>query len=154
MSDHPTDRPPPPLLPFDDDGSQVVDISGATILIVDDDEGVREALGGLLCDAGYDVTLAADGLEGLDFALRADKPFDLILLDIMMPVLDGIGMLQALDRTQRGGTPVLVISAVRRADEIVFNKDRYVFVEKPFRHPAVVLDHVQRAIKKGRSRGQ
>lgn len=60
-----------------------------TILIIDDAAAVRQALGGLLRDAGYEVTEAVDGQDGL--ALLDGRRFNLILCDVNMPRLDGLG---------------------------------------------------------------
>lgn len=57
------------------------------ILVVDDSRSVRASLRRTLSSAGYDVTLAADGLEAVQFA-RRDRP-DLVILDIQMPDMDG-----------------------------------------------------------------
>jgi DNA-binding response OmpR family regulator len=64
------------------------------ILVVEDEPDIREAMAEALVDAGFEVLTAQNGQEGLDTALTA-KP-DLILLDIIMPILDGHGMLQQL----------------------------------------------------------
>lgn len=64
------------------------------ILIVDDDAFIREANQALLQSEGYDVAVAADGKEGLDMIMA--KPYDLILLDVMLPQIDGLGILMKL----------------------------------------------------------
>ncbi len=64
------------------------------ILIVEDDQYIRELYETLLKDSGYDVETANDGHEGL-MKLSEDS-FDLVLLDVMMPNLDGIGVLKEL----------------------------------------------------------
>ena len=68
------------------------------ILIVDDEEGIRELLAESLRLRGYDVWTASDGQQGLDVAAPY-KP-DLILLDVMMPVMDGWQMLNCLRRNE------------------------------------------------------
>src|SRR6266540_3761909 len=67
-----------------------------TILVVDDEEIMREILETLLVREGYDVRLASSGAEGLELA-RA-LPFDAAIVDIMMPGLDGIATLDELKR--------------------------------------------------------
>jgi CheY-like chemotaxis protein len=57
-------------------------------LVVEDDETIRESLSDLLRDEGAELVTAANGREALD-SLRASTPPDLILLDLMMPVMDG-----------------------------------------------------------------
>ncbi len=65
-----------------------------TILIVDDEFGIVDALSILLEDEGYRVASASDGREGL--ARVKDKKPDLIVMDVMMPMMNGIEMLRAL----------------------------------------------------------
>ncbi|MDO6774430.1 response regulator [Shewanella sp. 3_MG-2023] len=89
------------------------------ILLVDDDAGLSELLAQLLELEGFELTQAFDGQQGLDFAQNQD--FDLILLDVMLPKLNGFEVLRAL-RTQKQ-TPVLMLTA--RGDEI----DRVVGLE-------------------------
>lgn len=64
------------------------------ILIVDDEFGLAEVIGELLSEEGYQTTLAANGKLGL--ARLAEARPDLVLLDVMMPVLDGPGMLRVM----------------------------------------------------------
>ena len=83
------------------------------ILIVDDDPDIRDALGECLRYEGYGVHSAADGRDALDrleFGLRPD----VILLDLMMPVLNGFDVLKALQTRQDWRSiPVVVVSANR-----------------------------------------
>ena len=64
------------------------------VLVVDDSESVKLLLNHYLCQYGYDALFASNGTEGLDMA-RIHKP-DLIISDILMPVMDGFGFLKAL----------------------------------------------------------
>ena len=89
------------------------------ILLIDDDLGLSELLGQLLELEGFKLTLAYDGKQGLELALAGD--YDLILLDVMLPKLNGFEVLRAL--RQHKQTPVLMITA--RGDEI----DRVVGLE-------------------------
>ncbi|HLZ22838.1 MAG TPA: response regulator [Ktedonobacterales bacterium] len=75
-------------------------VSRPTVLIVDDDACLRDALGELLLDAGYAVRMAADGREGLSL-LRAATERLVALVDVVMPNMDGIELLNQLagDRT-------------------------------------------------------
>ena len=80
------------------------------MLVVDDDASVRAMLGYLLHDEGYDVREAADGAEAIE-ALTVEAP-DCMVLDLMMPNIDGVGVLRA--RRERGFAPdtrVLVLTA-------------------------------------------
>ena len=89
------------------------------ILLIDDDLGLSELLAQLLELEGFQLTLAHNGQVGLDLAIEQD--FDLILLDVMLPKLNGFEVLRAL--RQKKQTPVLMLTA--RGDEI----DRVVGLE-------------------------
>jgi adenylate cyclase len=90
----------------------------AKLLVVDDDEANRDMLSRRLERLGYQVALAEDGRAALDKI--AEEPFDLILLDIVMPELDGYAVLLRLkaDETQRH-IPVIVLSASDELDTAV-----------------------------------
>lgn len=80
------------------------------ILVVDDRDDVRRAMAGLLADEGYEVFEASDGSQVSD-RVRRHRP-DLILLDIIMPVMDGFDVLEALKKDPRSKSiPVIVVSA-------------------------------------------
>jgi DNA-binding response OmpR family regulator len=82
----------------------------ANVLIVDDDPVIRRMLELTFESEGYDVRTAGDGVEGLE-AIRAGKP-DVVILDIMMPRLDGIRVMQELnDDDDLRGLPVILLSA-------------------------------------------
>lgn len=86
------------------------------ILVVDDNPDVRMALTTLLRDEGYEVEEASDGDVGLD-AARAHKP-DLILLDLMMPRMDGFETLRQLKSDEDlSNVPVVVLTARRGSDD-------------------------------------
>jgi len=83
------------------------------ILIVDDDPDIRDALGECLRYEGYNVHVAADGRDALDRLEFGLKP-DLILLDLMMPVVNGFEVLLALrSKPEWRSIPVVVVSANR-----------------------------------------
>ncbi len=86
------------------------------VLVVDDEDDIRHFLELVLRDRGYDVFVAAGGEEGLARA-RELRP-DLILLDIMMPVLDGWEVLRRLKgQAETAGLPVAVLSARTEAKD-------------------------------------
>jgi two-component system response regulator MprA len=78
------------------------------ILVVDDDAGLRKALRRVLVSQGFEVELASDGLEALE--TMRQRPFDLVVLDVMMPRRDGIDV---CERLRAGGDqlPVLMLTA-------------------------------------------
>ena len=102
-----------------------------TILIIDDQQNVRTLLEDYFSEQGYRVLTAKDGQEGL-FVARYENP-DLILLDIMMPKLDGYQFLQAFRK--ESNTPVIVLTAkIEESDAVQgleLGADDYVL--KPFR---------------------
>lgn len=90
------------------------------ILVIEDDEAIAELVHLVLTDHGHSVTIAANGLLGLE-AVAANGP-DLILLDMLMPRLDGWGFAAAYQERPGPHAPVVVMSAAadaaRRASEI------------------------------------
>ena len=86
------------------------------ILVVEDDPAILAGLEAKLHLEGYDARLAADGEEAR--ALLSDEPFDLVVLDLMLPKLDGMSLLRWL-RKQSRTLPVLIVSAKGRETEKV-----------------------------------
>jgi CheY-like chemotaxis protein len=83
----------------------------ATILVVDDDDEIRRTIADVLEDEGYRVDLAENGQEALAL-IDPSRPPLVILLDLMMPVMDGWGVLAALRADPAlAGIPVVIISA-------------------------------------------
>ncbi len=101
-----------------------------SVLIVEDDPNIRELLQMYLEKDGYAVTLASDGGQGLD-KFRAIKP-NLVLLDVMMPVMDGWAVCKGI--RAEGNTPVIMLTAKGETDDKVTGlkagADDY--VTKPF----------------------
>ena len=77
------------------------------ILVVDDEERIRQSLNGILKDEGYEVQEAKDGTQALK-QLETDPP-DLVLLDIWMPGMDGMEILERM-KAQMPNLPVIMIS--------------------------------------------
>jgi two-component system response regulator MprA len=90
------------------------------ILVVDDDRAVRDALRRALTLQGYDVDLAADGEEALDHL--ASRPADVIILDVLMPRLDGLEVCRRL-RKAGDHTPILMLTARDAIDDRVAGLD-------------------------------
>jgi two-component system chemotaxis sensor kinase CheA len=89
------------------------------ILIIDDELYLRELYEEVIQSAGYDVETALDGKEGLE-KVRSGN-FDLVLLDVMMPELDGIGVLQKLstEEPKPAKMPVIVICTNLSHDPVI-----------------------------------
>jgi DNA-binding NtrC family response regulator len=79
----------------------------ARILIIDDEPGIRTTLASILEDEGHRATLAESGEEGI--AQFAREEFDLVLLDLWLPGIDGLAVLERL-QTAAAGTPIIMIS--------------------------------------------
>ncbi|HEY1486174.1 MAG TPA: response regulator, partial [Micromonosporaceae bacterium] len=101
------------------------------ILVVDDDRPVRESLRRSLSFNGYDVDLAADGLEALESV--ADQRPDAIVLDVMMPRLDGLETCRRL-RAAGDDLPVLMLTAREMVSDRVAGLDAGAddYLAKPF----------------------
>ena len=115
------------------------------ILVVDDEEGARDALEVILED-GFDVTTAASGTEALDLCQHTH--FDLIFLDVSMPEIDGIETLKGLKALSER-TDVVMISASDRAQMAVksIKLGAYDYITKPF-EPDDILSAVERVLEK------
>ncbi|TGD96070.1 response regulator [Methylobacterium nonmethylotrophicum] len=104
----------------------------ATVLIVDDEFGIAELLDAVLADDGHTVLTAANGRQGLA-RVAAQRP-DLIVLDFMMPVMDGPAMLAAL-RTDPATReiPVVLMSSMPEETVRARASGHAAFLRKPFR---------------------
>jgi CheY-like chemotaxis protein len=102
---------------------------GGRILVVDDETLVRETVGSLLADEGYVVDQATDGTDAIA-KISAHKP-DAILLDLMMPGMNGRQFMDALRALGHGDVPVVVMTAVQGLAQGVFPLNTDV-IEKPF----------------------
>ncbi|ACA19497.1 response regulator receiver protein [Methylobacterium sp. 4-46] len=104
----------------------------ATVLIVDDEFGIAELLDSVLTDEGHTVLTAANGRHGL--ARLAEARPDLILLDFMMPVMDGPAMLRALaEDAATARIPVVLMSSMPETAVRERCRGYTAFLRKPFR---------------------
>ena len=101
-----------------------------SVLVVEDDRNIAELLRMYLEKEGYAVTIAADGGEGLT-KFRTIKP-DLVLLDVMMPVMDGWSVCKAI--RAEGNTPVIMLTAKGETDDKVagLKSGADDYITKPF----------------------
>jgi len=109
-----------------------------TILVIDDEEIMREILETLLTREGYEVRLASSGAEGLDIA-RA-LPIDAALVDIMMPGLDGIAALEELKRIDED-LAVIMITAYASIESAIsaMKAGAFDYISKPFKNDEVLV---------------
>lgn len=99
-------------------------------MVVEDDNALNDAYTMILKGAGYDVVSAFNGKEALDAVAKMSTPPKIILLDLRMPILDGIGFLKQYDVTKRENTTVVVFSNFDSKTEIdqaySLGADRYI----------------------------
>jgi DNA-binding NtrC family response regulator len=112
--------------------------SRGTILVVDDEEIMREILETLLVKEGYDVRLASSGEEGLGLAKAL--PFDAALVDIMMPGLDGIATLDELRHIDED-MAVIIITAYASVESAIaaMKSGAFDYISKPFKNDEVLV---------------
>jgi len=105
------------------------------LLLIEDDDAIRNALSQLLLLEGYQVLVAENGRVGLDLLLaRAGSPEkpELIIVDWMMPVMDGLEFIDCIRRDERfAATPVILCTAQEQAQSRVSRLERVVLVRKP-----------------------
>jgi CheY-like chemotaxis protein len=105
--------------------------AGSTVLVVDDDQEVNSCLGVRLQAAGYEVLSAYDGQQGLAAAIEHHP--DAVVLDLRMPNMDGLTMLQEMRSHESvGRTPVVVLSANIRDQHRALEAGANYFVAKPY----------------------
>ncbi len=124
------------------------------VLVVDDNEYNRDMLARRMTRLGYQVSVACDGLEALE-ALE-NNAFDLVLLDVMMPRLDGVGVLRRMKaRQQWQDIPVIMISALQEIDSIAhcIEMGAEDYLPKPF-DPHILKARVAACLEKKRMRRQ
>ena len=105
------------------------------ILFADDEKKIRETMSNYLSAKGIAVTVAENGREAVDYSL--DEDFDLIILDVMMPVLNGIGACSEIRKKTK--TPILFLSALGSEQDLLkgYTSGADDYIVKPF--PMAVL---------------
>jgi DNA-binding response OmpR family regulator len=88
-----------------------------TLLLIEDDARIRQALSLALGDEGYDVVQAATGERGLQYLDSSREPIDLILLDLMLPGMDGLEVCRRI--RERGDLPVIIVTARTDSPDVV-----------------------------------
>jgi len=120
-----------------------------TILLADDESAITDNLAPLLRRAGYDVVVASDGRQALD-AVRASAP-DLVVLDVMMPVLDGRAVLRTM-RAEHRSTPVILLTQVGESSEraMALEEGADDYLNKPF-DPQELTARIRAVLRRGAS---
>jgi two-component system cell cycle sensor histidine kinase/response regulator CckA len=133
------DAPPPPVLPAPE--PKPADLTGqGTILLVEDEEGLRSLNARGLRSRGYNVLEAENGVEALEIFDAEGGAIDLVVSDVVMPEMDGPSLLKAM----RARNPTLKIIFVSGYAEDAFDKtvlsddDQFAFLPKPFALSALV----------------
>lgn len=115
----------------------------ARVLVIEDDGDISQVLRMILETEGHEVLLAEDGSRGVATATRR-RP-DVVILDIMMPFMDGFAVLEALREDERtASTPVLMLTAnqTEAVEERCYRLGAQAFVRKPF-DPGILLGAVK-----------
>lgn len=115
------------------------------LLIVEDEPDIQELLETYLHDAGYETTIAGDGVEALA-KFQKDK-FDLILLDLMLPKIDGFGVCEFIRR--ESNVPILMLTALDGEQEQLrgFQMEIDDYVTKPFSMP-ILLQKIRAILRR------
>ena len=117
------------------------------VLVVDDQEINRDALGIILED-NYKVLFANDGQEAMDLIRQNVDDLSIVLLDLMMPVMNGFEVLEAVrDDEQLKQIPFIVLTAEKQAELQALQLGAADFITKPFEMPEVILARVSRIIE-------
>src|SRR5215472_17599360 len=110
--------------------------SARTLLVIEDDADIREALDGLLSTEGFRVAGCSNGREALNWLRASPKP-DLILLDLMMPVMDGWQFRVAQKKDpELAAIPVLALSADTTAKAVAIDAEAY--LKKPVEYDTLI----------------
>jgi two-component system, NtrC family, response regulator AtoC len=128
-------------------------MSKGRILVVDDEEGVRSFIAESLEREGHEIEQAGDGEAGLSAA--REEPFDVVITDLKMPKLDGMGLVRAL-RTEQPDVEIIILTAhgdVASAVEAM-KLGVYDYLEKPLPSPAAVRELVKAALARRADLGQ
>ncbi len=117
-----------------------------TILVIEDDQDVLTMLVKHLQLLGYNVITASDGMEGLK--LLEDSEFDLVITDIVMPYVSGLGVVSAC-KTKKANVPVIAITGYGKEPEAAaMEKKADLVLSKPVRM-AVLNAHIEKLLGEG-----
>ena len=124
--------------------SDIDGIPSLTILVVDDDELNRRLMRVLLTREGHHVEVASNGLEAFD-AIKAKK-YDIVFMDLQMPVMDGIEASRQIRAWENGGTHTFIValtaSYLPENGQILFEAGMDNYISKPFE-----MEHIQRLLR-------
>lgn len=115
------------------------------ILVVEDEKDIQNIIKAFLENAGYKVETADDGLEGINIIQK--NKFDLILLDIMMPKIDGFVVCEIIRKNSN--VPIIILTALTDEESQLKGFDKLAddYITKPFSMP-VVLKHIEAILRR------
>lgn len=121
------------------------------ILIVEDEPDIQELLRAYLRDAGYETAVAGDGLTAI--TLFQARAFDLVLLDLMLPKINGFGVCERI--RQQSQVPILMLTALDGEEEQLrgFGLDIDDYVTKPFSMP-ILLEKIRVILRRSGEAGE
>ncbi len=122
-----------------------------TILVIEDEESIQNIIKAFLEDAGYTVILATDGLEGIE-QFRKYRP-DLVLLDLMLPKIDGFAVCEILRKESH--VPIIMLTALDDDASQMKGFDALAddYITKPFSMP-VVMKHIEAVLRRAECQRQ
>jgi two-component system alkaline phosphatase synthesis response regulator PhoP len=123
-------------------------MSKTTILLVDDDPDIREIIGFNLLKEGYNVEIAKDGAQGLEMCKKHNP--DLVLMDVMMPEMDGIEACQAIRENPKTKDTLIAFLSARSEDYSQlagFDSGGDDYITKPIR-PKVLISRIKALLKR------
>lgn len=106
------------------------------VLVVEDDLDIQELLQNFLGEAGYDVSLAGDGIEG--YTMFTGGQYDLVLLDILLPKVDGYGVCELIRKESQ--VPIIMLTALDSEEDQIRGLDLQIddYITKPFSMPILI----------------
>ena len=115
------------------------------ILVVEDEKDIQNIIKAFLENAGYKVETADDGLEGINIIQK--NKFDLILLDIMMPKIDGFVVCEMIRKNSN--VPIIILTALTDEESQLKGFDKLAddYITKPFSMP-IVLKHIEAILRR------
>ena len=121
-----------------------------TILIIEDEEAIQSVVKAFLEDEGYNVVLASDGLEGME-KFHEHRP-DLILLDLMLPKMNGFSVCEAIRKESQ--VPIIMLTALDDDASQMKGFDALAddYITKPFSMP-VVMKHIEAVLRRAEQGG-
>lgn len=126
----------------------------ARILVVDDDEIIVELLSMVLERAGYEVLTASDGAQAIAILQGAqpDQAVDILMVDLMMPVMDGLRFMRWLRAEQKSALPVLALTGMSKPSEVqaALQAGADAVLNKPI-EPRLIVEKLAELLERGKS---